>query len=195
MPDRGPSLFPSTATTVDGNTDGPRATISYTSSMQADSAEQGVPGVDGAFPAGRYLVRNTGSGLLLEVYGGAKGSGAVVQLSTENGTAAQQWQIDPVPNGGGLYHFVSVVSGKRLDVAAASVENGARVQQWRANNFGAQEWIIERRLDAPGTVSIVSFISGLLLEAVDGGTQNGTRVQQWEDTDTPGQQWRLEPCP
>ncbi|MFF8960659.1 RICIN domain-containing protein [Streptomyces sp. NPDC014894] len=155
--------------------------------------------MNGAFRPGRHLVRNVGSGLLLEVYGGARGSGAVVQLAAETGAAAQQWLIEPVPGGSGLHHFVNAASGKRLDVTGASTENGARIQQWRANNFGAQEWIIESHVDAPGTVAVVSFVSGLLLEAEDGGadgggTGPGARVRQWEDTDSPAQQWRLEPC-
>ncbi|MET7617543.1 RICIN domain-containing protein [Streptomyces sp. NPDC005408] len=116
------------------------------------------------------------------------------QQGKESGAQAQQWQIDPVPNGSGLYHFVNAASGKRLDVANASTENGANIQQWRANNFGAQEWIIEQHLDAPGTVTIVSFISGLLLEVESGSTDDGANVRQWEDTDSPGQWWRLEPC-
>lgn len=48
-----------------------------------------------ALPEGRYLVRNVASGLLLEVYGGAKGSGANVQQGKESGSTAQQWHISP----------------------------------------------------------------------------------------------------
>lgn len=42
---------------------------------------------------GLYRLRNVGSGLLLEVYGSAKGSGANVQQGSEkrDGAAAQHW--------------------------------------------------------------------------------------------------------
>ncbi|MFI5808325.1 RICIN domain-containing protein [Streptomyces sp. NPDC051561] len=141
-------------------------------------------------PAGTYLLRNAGSGLLLE---GRGGSG--VQQGKDAGTPGQRWQLSPVHEGSGLHHVVNEATGKRLDVANASVENGTRIQQWRANNFGAQEWIIERHPDAPGRVSLVSWISGLLLEVADGSAEEGARVQQWEDTDSPGQWWQLEPAP
>ncbi|MFJ6635149.1 RICIN domain-containing protein [Streptomyces sp. NPDC091376] len=143
------------------------------------------------FREGRYLVRNAGSGLLLEVYNGAKGSGANVQQGRETGAPGQQWDVTHA--GGGLYHLTNVNSGKRLDVANASTENGANVQQWKANNYGAQEWLIEQHLDAPGTVTLISHISGLLLETEGGSGDDGANVRQWEDTDSPFQWWRPEP--
>ncbi|MET7855642.1 RICIN domain-containing protein [Streptomyces sp. NPDC005318] len=146
--------------------------------------------------AGPYRLRNVGSGLLLEVHGSARGSGANVQQGSEkeDGAAgAQHWQLSPVHEGAALYHLTNTHSGKRLDVANASTENGANVQQWKANNYGAQEWLIEQHLEAPGTVTLVSFISGLVLEVADGSTADGANVQQGEDTDSPGQWWQLEP--
>ncbi|WP_433544899.1 RICIN domain-containing protein [Streptomyces sp. CA-294286] len=140
-------------------------------------------------PPGTYLLRNVGSGLLLEARGGTR-----VQQGRDSGAAGQRWLLSPVHEGSGLHHVVNGATGKRLDVANASVENGARVQQWRANNFGAQEWIVERHPDAPGRVSLVSWISGLLLEVAGGSAEDGADVQQWEDTDSPAQWWRLEPA-
>ncbi|WP_328967708.1 RICIN domain-containing protein [Streptomyces sp. NBC_00239] len=146
---------------------------------------------------GVYLLRNVASGLVLEVPGGSKGSGAKVrQGPAAAGAAAQQWQLAPVHSGGGLYHLVNVHSGKRLDVTGASTENGATVQQWKANNYGAQEWIVERLLGDPtrnDVVVLVSWVSGLLLEVADGSLAEGAGIRQWEDTDSPSQWWRLEP--
>ncbi|MFD3514642.1 RICIN domain-containing protein [Streptomyces sp. NPDC058657] len=139
-------------------------------------------------PSGTFLLRNAGSGLLLEGRGGTG-----VQQGPDRGAAAQRWRLSPVHEGSGLHHVVNEATGKRLDVANAAIENGTRIQQWRANNFGAQEWIVERHPDAPGRVSLVSWISGLLLEVADRSTEEGARVQQWEDTDSPYQWWQLEP--
>ncbi|MFG2560770.1 RICIN domain-containing protein [Streptomyces sp. NPDC048496] len=157
--------------------------------MSADTAPVVAPGL--------YRLRNVGSGLLLEVDGSAKGSGANVQQGADkqDGAGGRHWQLSPVHEGAALYHLTNAHSGKRLDVANASTENGANVQQWKANNYGAQEWLIEQHLDAPGTVTLVSFISGLVLEVADGSTADGANVQQWEDTDSPGQWWQLEPVP
>lgn len=45
-----------------------------------------------------YQLRNVASGLLLEVYGSAKG-GAPVQQGPETGSASQHWQLSPVHEG------------------------------------------------------------------------------------------------
>ncbi|MEV6952504.1 RICIN domain-containing protein [Streptomyces sp. NPDC051183] len=135
-------------------------------------------------PDGVYLVRNVGSGLLLQVEGGNR----VCVGSEDAPPAALRWEISPVHSGGGLFHLVSVHNGKRLDVANASTESGTRIQVWRANAFGAQEWIVEEHLDDPGVVSLIAAISGLPLEADAEG-----RARQYEDTDSPTQWWRLEP--
>jgi hypothetical protein len=52
--------------------------------------------LSGALTPGRYLVRNIGSGLLLEAYGGAKGSGANVQQWEDTDSPGQWWQLEPV---------------------------------------------------------------------------------------------------
>lgn len=52
--------------------------------------------------AGVYRLRNVGSGLLLEVYGAATGSGANVQQGREKDTASQHWRLDPVHEGAAL---------------------------------------------------------------------------------------------
>lgn len=150
---------------------------------------------------GPYLVRNVGSGLLLEVFEGRTASGANVQQGKQASAGAsdasgaspgQLWRIIPVYEGSALSHLECVASGKRLDVAGASTEPRANVQQWRANNFGAQEWLLEEHVGAPGTYSLVSHVSGLLLEVADASPSDGANVQQGEDVDSPCQWWTVE---
>lgn len=142
-----------------------------------------------------YRVRNVGSGLLLEVYGGRTANGVNVQQGKEvPGAAAQLWRIRPVHPGSALHHLECAASGKRLDVEGASVEPGANVQQWRANNFGAQEWLLEEHVGSRGRYSLVCYVSGLLLEVADGSTAEGANVRQGEDEDAPCQWWTLEPA-
>lgn len=148
---------------------------------------------------GVFLVRNVGSGMLLEVFEGRTGSGVNVQqgrpsaVKASEAPARQRWRIVPVYEGSALSHLECVASGKRLDVAGASTEPGANVQQWRANNFGAQEWLLEEHVGAPGTYSLVSYVSGLLLEVAEASLAEGANVQQGEDVDSPCQWWTLEP--
>ncbi|MYT47640.1 RICIN domain-containing protein [Streptomyces rimosus subsp. rimosus ATCC 10970] len=155
---------------------------------------RGVSGAEGlaAVGDGAYVVRNVGSGLLLEVEDGRKGSGANVRQGKDDGSPGQLWRITEVHPGSGLRHLTNVGSGKRLDVTGASTENGANVQQWKANNYGAQEWLLEQHVDAPGTFTLTNYASGLLLEVADDSAEPGANVQQWEDRDRAGQWWRLE---
>lgn len=136
---------------------------------------------------GVYLIRNAGSGLVLQLEGASR-----VRVGPDGPpapVAARRWRLEPTHGGAGVYHVVSEDNGRRLDVANASTDEGARVQVWRANAFGAQEWIVEEHLDDPGVVSLVACISGLLLEADGEG-----RARQGEDADSPSQWWRLEPA-
>ncbi|GAA0314134.1 hypothetical protein GCM10010302_61600 [Streptomyces polychromogenes] len=151
------------------------------------AASSGASGPDRT-PApheGVYLIRNAGSGLVLQLEGASR-----VRVGPDGPPApeaARRWRLAPTHGGAGVYHVVSEDNGRRLDVANASTDSGARVQVWRANAFGAQEWIVEEHLDDPGVVSLVACISGLLLEADGEG-----RARQGEDTDSPSQWWRLE---
>lgn len=153
------------------------------------AASSGASGPDGppGPRAGVYLIRNAGSGLVLQLEGASR-----VRVGPDGPpapVAARRWRLAPTHSGSGVFHVVSEDNGRRLDVANASTDSGARVQVWRANAFGAQEWVVEEHLEDPGVVSLVACISGLLLEADGEG-----RARQGEDADSPSQWWRLEPA-
>ncbi|KJS55565.1 Ricin B lectin [Streptomyces rubellomurinus subsp. indigoferus] len=142
-----------------------------------------------AITDGRYLIRNVGTGLLLEVADASKRSGAKVRVGADDGSDAQLWQLTAVHPGGALVHIENAGSGKRLDVTGAATEDGVPIQQWSANAFGAQEWLLEAHVDAPGTYTVTSFISGKPLTAAEPPED---AVRQWEDVDSPAQWWRFE---
>ncbi|SOB82735.1 RICIN domain-containing protein [Streptomyces sp. 1331.2] len=142
-----------------------------------------------AITDGSFLVRNVGSGLLLQVAGASRRSGARIVLGPDDGTDNQLWHLTAVHPGGALFHIENAASGKRLDVTGASPDDGVPIQQWGANAFGAQEWLLEGHVDAPGTYTVTSFISGKPLTAPEPPEEG---VRQWEDTDSPTQWWRFE---
>lgn len=162
--------------------DAPRSAGSAASSA-VSGRRPGPPGPR----EGVYLIRNEGSGLVLQLEGSSR-----VRVGPDGPPApeaARRWRLSPTHSGAGVFHVVSEDNGRRLDVANASTDSGARVQVWRANAFGAQEWVVEEHLEAPGVVSLVACVSGLLLEADGEG-----RARQAEDADSPSQWWRLEPA-
>lgn len=144
---------------------------------------------DSEITDGSYLVRNVGSGLLLQVADASRRSGARIVLGADDGSDAQLWRLAAVHPGGALFHIENAGSGKRLDVTGASTDDGVRIQQWSANAFGAQEWLLEAHVDAPGTYTVTSFISGKPLTAGDAPEAD---VHQSEDVDAPAQWWRFE---
>lgn len=144
---------------------------------------------DSEITDGNYLVRNVGSGLLLQVAGASRRGGARIVLGADDGGDAQLWRLTAVHPGGALFHIENVHSGKRLDVTGASTQDGVRIQQWWANAFGAQEWLLEAHVDAPGTYTVSSFISGKPLTAGDAPDAD---VHQHEDVDAPTQWWCFE---
>ncbi|MFJ8627681.1 RICIN domain-containing protein [Kitasatospora sp. NPDC093550] len=147
---------------------------------------------DPAITDGSYLVRNVGSGLLLQVADASRRSGARIVLGADDGSDAQLWHLAAVHPGGALFHLENAGSGKRLDVTGASPDDGVPVQQWGANAFGAQEWLLEAHVDAPGTYTVTSFISGKPLTAPEDPAAPDAVVRQWEDVDRPTQWWRFE---
>ncbi|MFH8385358.1 RICIN domain-containing protein [Kitasatospora sp. NPDC018058] len=144
---------------------------------------------DPAITDGRYRIRSVGGGLLLEVAGASRRSGARIRVGADDGSDAQLWQLTAVHPGGALFHIENAASGKRLDVTGASPDDGVPIQQWSANAFGAQEWLLEAHVDAPGTYTVTSFISGKPLTV---SAEPDAGVQQWEDVDAPTQWWRFE---
>lgn len=52
--------------------------------------------MSGALAPGRYLVRNIGSGLLLEVADSSTDDGANVQQWEDTDSPGQWWQLEPV---------------------------------------------------------------------------------------------------
>ncbi|MBV1940745.1 RICIN domain-containing protein [Streptomyces sp. BV286] len=111
----------------------------------------GGPGWVGDSPMVVHI--HAASDKCLEVGGGSKADGAVVQMYTCNSSANQKWQI--VNNA-----LVNVNSGKCLDVKSSGTADGTVIQQWTCNQSGAQKWEYSTR----GTTRLYNTGTGKCLD-------------------------------
>ncbi|MFF8448026.1 RICIN domain-containing protein [Streptomyces leeuwenhoekii] len=116
-----------------------------------DYWSEGGPGWIGDSPLIIHI--HAASDKCLEVAGGSKADGALVQMYTCNGGAHQKWQID----GDAL---VNVNSGKCLDVKGAGTANGTVIEQWTCKQNGAQQW----EYTTHGTTQLKNTGSGKCLD-------------------------------
>ncbi|MCY7340922.1 MAG: ThuA domain-containing protein [Pseudonocardia sp.] len=117
------------------------------------------------------------AGKCLDVAGAGTADGTKVQLYTCNGSAAQEWTVNPDGTVRGL--------GKCLDVAAAGTANGTRVQLWTCNGSGAQAW------SAQADGSVVNPASGRCLDVSGNSSVDGRQIHIWDCYGGANQKWSL----
>jgi hypothetical protein len=83
-----------------------------------------------------YTIMNPNSGKCLDLASGSQDDGANVQIYTCNGSAAQKWYLQSIPDADGdgdpalsSYQFAVKASGQCMDVAWAGTTDGTNVQQ------------------------------------------------------------------
>ena len=109
----------------------------------------------------------------LDVWGGSRAGGAIVQQYGCHGGANQRWRFEP--RGGGQYLIRAVHSGHCLDVRGASHANLAQIQQYPCHDGPNQRWRLEQ-LD--GAFRIRAVHSGKCLELPSNSINNGVRLVQ-----------------
>ncbi|WP_406315254.1 RICIN domain-containing protein [Streptosporangium sp. NBC_01639] len=140
---------------------------------------------------GVYQLKVTKSGMCLDVVGGSKDNGAVLQ---QWGCTADAWQqFTVVSAGSGVYNLVNVNSGRCVDVPSGSTTSGVRLQQWGCGDGTKpnQQW----RLTASGsgTYQIVNVASGLCMSDQGASTTSGAAIIQETCTANTNKQWLFAP--
>lgn len=155
--------------------------------------------VEQNLPDGDYLIMSSVSGnRLLDVSGGSRSNGAVVQTYSYNNTGAQKWRVSH--DGNGYLIIKNIGSGKVLDVRGASVRNGAQIQQYASNNTMAQRWLTVKNAD--GTYTIVSAMNEKKAIDISGAsTAVGAKAQLYDKNGSKAQKFtfkslnpKVDPC-
>ncbi|WP_426446548.1 RICIN domain-containing protein [Paenibacillus sp. S-38] len=145
------------------------------------------PASSGVVSGANYKLINVNSGKALDVSSAGTANGTNVDVWTDNGTGAQQWQA--LSNGDGTFRLVNLNSGKALDVAGAGTADGTNVAIWEVNGSAAQKWQFISNAD--GTFKLINPNSGKALDVAGAGTGDGTNVQIAWDNGSAAQKWRL----
>ena len=142
--------------------------------------------------AGAYILKNVGTGTVLDVSNASATDGANIQVYSSNGSNAQRFflkKADPVR--GVTYALHSSLNyGQVIDVADGSSSDGANIQSWASNDTGAQKWNVYQNGD--GTYRVINAANGKALDVKDGKAFAGANIQQYSWNGTAAQKWIIE---
>lgn len=141
-----------------------------------------------------YMIKNSKSGLYLNVNGGVVADNTNVDQLGANGPQKQNlWKLESA--GDGYYYIYSQVGdGKTylLDVAYAKAENGTNIGIYSNTNSDAQ--LFKFYDNGDGTYVILTKVSASksCLGVLNGSTEPNANVLEWEYIKTQDQKWILE---
>lgn len=140
---------------------------------------------------GYYVIRNVGSGKVLDAKNGGMIAGTNIWQYQENGTLAQKWKI--TKNGDGTYTFTNALNGLVLDIAAAWYNNGTNVQLYTGNGTSAQKFVLEKKTDiSSGNYSICSSMNqGYVLDIAAASRNSGANLQLYANNGTSAQKFAI----
>ncbi|MFD1545828.1 pectinesterase family protein [Nonomuraea guangzhouensis] len=136
---------------------------------------------------GVYQLKVTKSAMCLDVVGGSKDNGALLQ---QWGCTSDAWQQFALTSAGSeVYTIRNVNSGRCLDVPNGATTSGLRLQQWGCGDGTKpnQHW----RLTASGTgtYQIVSVATALCVSDQGASTTSGAAIIQETCTANTNKQW------
>ncbi|WP_326822634.1 pectinesterase family protein [Streptosporangium sp. NBC_01756] len=140
---------------------------------------------------GVYQLKVTKSGMCLDVVGGSKDNGALLQ---QWGCTADAWQqFTVVSAGSGTYTIRNVNSGRCLDVPDGAATSGLRLQQWGCGDGtkSNQQWRFVA--SGSGTYQVVSAATGLCMSDQGASTTSGAAIIQETCTANTNKQWAFNP--
>lgn len=157
--------------------------------------------------AGRpFIVANRSSGLVLDIPGSAHTPGVAIQQWSDNGSASQHWELQPVDAGYCLIR--SAFDGLVLEVAGDSHADHAQIHQALPTGKHNQHWMFEAVPVAPPQTELPIFTpvpyyrirsrsSGKVLDVPSLSADPGIKLQQFTaHTNTLGNQlWQLLQVP
>jgi subtilase family serine protease len=132
-----------------------------------------------------YGIIGKGSGLSLDVSGGAVTTGTPIVLWSWTKAQDEQWQL--ISLGNGYYEIQNRLSGMVLDGGAGTALTTITQAPW--NNLDRQKWQLVPVDDQ--NYQIVNKLSGMDIATYYSGTTNGTAIVQYYWDGLPDNQWQL----
>ncbi|HSW99513.1 MAG TPA: ricin-type beta-trefoil lectin domain protein [Patescibacteria group bacterium] len=124
-------------------------------------------------------------GKCLDVYSNGRANGTKVELWTCNGSAAQNWTLQPVPDNSGNVTVHVNNEDKCLDAANSQTTEKTFVQLWACNGSIAQVWKVDIKTHA------LVYVNGVnkCLDVQASGNFDGTQIWLWTCNGTNAQVW------
>lgn len=141
-------------------------------------------------PDAFYTLKNTNSGMMMEIKDGKTEQGANIQQYNANGLSNQVWKLSPFS--GGTYHYVRSAADPNYVLKAISGENGGNIELVPyAGNDSMMLFQFTRIGDGSYYITTRSSRDTCFVE-VDAASKNaGANIQQWSCTYNPCQNWQL----
>lgn len=132
---------------------------------------------------GTYSFKSAGaSKLVLDIEDGSTAAGALLQIHTANGTAAQKFTIEYL---GEYYKITSEKSGKVLEYNAGGSVKGASIRQNEWTGADNQQWkFVARHGDY-----FIKSKEGTVFDITSGKISSDTKIQTWPINGTVAQRW------
>ncbi|MEZ7126637.1 pectinesterase family protein [Nonomuraea sp. AD125B] len=160
------------------------AAVVFSPSPQARAATPVAGGV--------YQLKVTKSGKCLDVVGGSKDNGALMQQWSCSGDAWQQFTVVSA-NSSGVFTLRNVNSGRCLDVPNGAATSGLRLQQWGCGDGLKSNQLWRFVASGSGTYQVVSDATGLCMSDEGASTASGAAIIQETCTANSNKQWAFEP--
>lgn len=143
--------------------------------------------------SGYYYIIAEHSGKALDVRGGSKDPGTVIQQYTLNkSAAAQKWCFIDAGNG---YYYLRSALGTYLDVKSGQSANGTPLQTYTLNQTNAQKWKLVKSDYQPvadGTYTFSSAAaSDYVMDVASDSLANKANVQLYKSNDTSAQRFEV----
>lgn len=167
--------------------------------------KQGVPSagyneapsapVAAMFPEGAaYRIKNSNSGLYLQVANAAAENGANVQQWGTDGVSVHDiWKLYDAGNG--YYSLISAVGDGgtyALDVAGKKTANGTNMNIYTYNGGINQQFMLTENSDGSYIIRTAVTDGNSVVEVEDASKVSGANVQQWAANGASCQNWILE---
>lgn len=166
------------------------ALVELNSQMYQRRGQFEVIPVDGTW----YVIKNVYSGLVLDIRGGSKANGAVVQQYQQNNSDAQKWQF--VDAGNGAFYIQSKL-GTVLDCPGGKTAAGTKLQTYALNHSKAQKWQLDTTIDpavkdiAEGTYQITGSGTDKVLSLSRMLNDNSAKVSLYSSTYSRANEFKL----
>ncbi|MDE5556226.1 MAG: RICIN domain-containing protein [Ruminococcus sp.] len=142
----------------------------------------------------KYMFKNAGSGLYMEVAGASAEAGANVQQWGADGEAVQNtWKLQDA--GDGYYYIRSYVGdGKTyyLDLTAGKTADGTNIEIWAKNEKDAQKFKFFDNGDGTYTITTKTTKDESCVSVENNSKDSGANIVQNKDNGSDFQKWTIE---